>query len=216
MARLGDSLFAAGYARLVAGESDVMLAWRRWTAGRAHGVVVELGAGTGANLPFYGDAVQRLVLVEPSTAMRRRLAPAAADAGAEVVAGEAAALPFADGAVDAVVATLVLCSVPDLPAALAECRRVLRPGGDLLLLEHVRSDDAATAAWQDRLDLPWSRVMQGCHPNRDTAAAVAAAGFDVLERHPVAVAMPGARLFPHVALRAQRTTSSERTCGSPQ
>lgn len=189
---------------MVGAESAAMRGWRRWVAGRAHGTVAELGAGTGANLAYYGDAVRRLVLVEPSPAMRHRLAPAAERARAELVDGEAAALPFADGEVDAIVATLVLCSVRDLPAALAECRRVLRPGGDLLLLEHVRSDDAAAAAWQDRIDPAWRRLMQGCHPNRDSLAAVAAAGFDIVERHPVPVEMPAARLFPHVAARAVR------------
>ena len=199
MARLGDRAFAAAYARLVDAESDVMRAWRRWVASRARGVVVELGAGTGANLPWYGD-VERLILVEPSPAMRVRLTPAAGDA--EVIDATADALPLPDASVDAVVATLVLCSVPDLPAALGEVRRVLRPGGSLLLLEHVRADDPATARWQDRLDPAWRRLAQGCHPNRDTVAAVAAAGFAVVERHPVPVAMPGARFFPHVAVRA--------------
>ena len=199
---LGDRLFAAGYARLVATESDVMRAWRRWVVARAGGVVVELGAGTGANLPLY-VGVERLSLVEPSPAMRRRLAPAAAAAGAEVLAASADALLLPDASVDAVVATLVLCSVPDLPAALAELHRVLRPGGLLLLLEHVRASDAAAAAWQDRIEPIWCRVAQGCHPNRDTLAAVAAAGFAVVERHPVPVAMPGARLFPHVAAVAR-------------
>lgn len=178
-----------------------MRGWRRWVASRAHGTVVELGAGTGANLGYYGD-VDRLVLVEPSPAMRARLAGPAADVGADVVDGTAAALPCAAGAVDAVVATLVLCSVPDLPAALAEVRRVLRPDGRLLLLEHVRADDARAATWQDRLDPLWCRMAQGCHPNRDTLAAIEAAGFIVTERHPVPVAMPGAGLFPHVAAEA--------------
>ena len=199
MARLGDRAFAAAYARLVDAESEVMRGWRRWIASRAHGVVVELGAGTGANLAWYGD-VERLVLVEPSPAMRRRLAARAGDA--EVLDATAAALPLPDDSVDAVVATLVLCSVPDLPAALAEVRRVLRPGGSLLLLEHVRAADPATARWQDRLDPAWRRLAQGCHPNRNTVAAVAAAGFTVVERHPVPVAMPGARLFPHEAVYA--------------
>lgn len=198
MARLGDRLFAAAYARLVTDESEAMRGWRRWVAARAHGVVVELGAGTGANLDYYRD-VERLVLVEPSPAMRARLAGPAAAAGAEVVDTTADALPFPDDAVDAVVGTLVLCSLPDLPAALAEIRRVLRRGGLLLLLEHVRSGDARAATWQDRLDPLWCRVAQGCHPNRDTLAAVEAAGFTIAERHPVPVAMPGAGLFPHVA-----------------
>ena len=200
---IGDRLFAAGYARLVAGESAVMRAWRRWVVGRARGTVVELGVGTGANLAYY-DGVERLVLVEPSPAMRRRLAPAAAAVGAEVIDACADALPLPDASVDAVVATLVLCSVPDLPAALAEIHRVLRPDGRLLLLEHVRADEPGAAAWQDRLDPVWRHVAQGCHPNRDTLAAVEAAGFAIAERHPVPVAMPGARLFPHVAAVAVR------------
>lgn len=203
--RLGDRLFAAGYARLVQGESDLMRGWRRWLVGRARGVVVELGAGTGANLPLYDRvAIERLVLVEPSPAMRRRLAGPAADAGAEVVDATAEQLPLADGTVDALVATLVLCSVPDLDRALAEAHRVLRPGGLLLLLEHVRAADPAHARRQDRLDPAWRRIAQGCHPNRDTLAHVAAAGFAVVERHPVPVAMPGASLFPHVAAVAER------------
>ena len=199
MARLADRAFAAAYARLVRTESDVMRAWRRWVASRAHGVVVELGAGTGANLEWYRD-VDRLVLVEPSPAMRKRLIPHAG--AAEVVDATADALPLPDASVDAVVGTLVLCSVPDLPAALAEVRRVLRPGGSLLLLEHVRAADPGTARWQDRLDPAWRHLAQGCHPNRDTVAAVEDAGFTVVERHPVPVAMPGARFFPHVAVRA--------------
>ena len=172
MARLGDRAFAAAYARLVRSESEVMRAWRQWAASRAHGVVVEIGAGTGANLEWY-RGVDRLVLVEPSPSMRARLAAVAGDA--EVVDATADRLPLTDASVDAVVATLVLCSVPDQPAALAEVRRVLRPGGSLLLLEHVRTDDPGTARWQDRLDPVWRHLAQGCHPNRDTVAAVAAA-----------------------------------------
>ena len=205
MTRLGDRLFAAGYARLVRSESAVMRGWRTWLARRAHGVVVELGAGTGANLPLYDrGAIERLVLVEPSPAMRRRLAGPAAAADAEVVDATAARLPLGDGAADAVVSTLVLCSVPDLDAALAEIRRVLRPGGRLLLMEHVRAADATAARRQDRLDPAWCRLAQGCHPNRDTLAHVAAAGFTIVERHPVPVEMPGHSLFPHVAAVAER------------
>jgi ubiquinone/menaquinone biosynthesis C-methylase UbiE len=206
--RLGDRLFAAGYARLVRGESEVMRGWRRWLARRAGGVVVELGAGTGANLPLYDlDAIERLILVEPSPAMRRRLAGPAAEAGAEVLDATAARLPLADGEADAVLSTLVLCSVPDLDAALAEIRRVLRPGGLLLLMEHVRAMEPVAARRQDRLDPAWCRIAQGCHPNRDTLAHVRSAGFDVVEEHPVPVAMPGAALFPHVAAVAVRSAA---------
>lgn len=202
MTRLGERLFTAGYAQLVRRESEVMRGWRRWLVRRAHGVVVELGAGTGANLPFYDRAaIGRLLLVEPSPAMRARLAGVAD--GAEVVDATAARLPLEDASADAVVATLVLCSVPDLDRALAEIRRVLRPGGRLLLLEHVRSDDPAAAVWQDRIDPVWCRVAQGCHPNRDTLAHVRAAGFEISEQHPVPVTMPGASMFPHVAAVAE-------------
>ena len=202
MAGVGDRLFAAAYARLLAGESERMRAWRQWVAGRAHGVVVELGAGTGANLEWYRD-VERLLLIEPSPAMRSRLEPVAAAYGAEVIDATAQVLPLEDSSVGAVVGTLVLCSVPDLPAALAEIRRVLRPDGRLLLVEHVRAGEPGTAAWQDRLDPVWCHLAQGCHPNRDTAAAVAQAGFTIVERHPVPIDMPGGRFFPHVAIDAR-------------
>jgi ubiquinone/menaquinone biosynthesis C-methylase UbiE len=202
-ATVGDRLFAAVYERMAASESETMLAWRRWLGRQATGVVVEIGAGTGANLSFLGRA-DRIAVVEPSPSMRARLAPLAAEAGAELVDASADDLPFDDASVDAVLCTLVLCSVSDLPAALAELRRVLRPGGRLLLLEHVRSDDPRTAAWQDRAVPVWRRAAQGCHPNRDTLAAVEAAGFAIAERHPVPVVMPGARFVPHVAAVAVR------------
>jgi len=202
-ATVGDRLFAAVYERMAASESDTMLAWRRWLASQATGVVVEIGAGTGANLPFL-ERADRIAVVEPSPSMRRRLAPLAEEAGAELVDASADDLPLDDASVDAVLCTLVLCSVPDLPAALDEIRRVLRPGGRLLLLEHVRSDDPRTAAWQDRAVPVWRRAAQGCHPNRDTLAAVEAAGFAIAERHPVPVEMPGARFVPHVAAVAVR------------
>lgn len=194
---LGDRLFAAVYDRCLP-DSPRAAAWRRQLLRHARGVVVEIGAGTGANLPHY-PAVDRLVLTDPSRAMRRRLAPRAAAAGVEVVAAPADRLPFADGTVDTVVCGLVLCTVPDQTAALREIRRVLRPGGSLLLFEHVRSEDPAAAAWQDRLDAPWRVAARGCHLNRDTLGAVCAAGFDVVELHPLQLDMPAERYVPHIA-----------------
>jgi ubiquinone/menaquinone biosynthesis C-methylase UbiE len=139
------------------------------------GDVLDVGAGTGANLPYFRSA-GRVVAVEPDRSMRSRLVTRAG--GAEVVAAPAEDLPFPDAAFDAVVATLVLCSVADLDRALAEIRRVLRPDGRLVVLEHVRGQ-GRLAWWQDHLTPVWSRLVGGCRLNRDTRAAMVRAGFAV-------------------------------------
>ena len=156
-------------------------ALRRRQLAAARGRVLEIGGGTGANLPHYPDAVDELVVTEPDDAMRaraeRRLRET--DGHATVVKASAEALPFPDASFDTVVGTTVLCTVPDQAAALQEVRRVLKPGGELLFAEHVRSPDPAAARWQDRLERPWAVVTGGCHPNRDTRTALEAAGFQV-------------------------------------
>jgi SAM-dependent methyltransferase len=145
-------------------------------AGRAGvGRVLEIGAGTGLNLEYYGDAVTDLVLTEPEEPMARRLRQRVQRG--EVVEAPAERLPFPDDAFDTVVSTLVLCTVPDQPGALAEVRRVLKPGGRMLFLEHVRASDPDLAKWQDRLMRPWRVIGYGCHCNRDTAAEMTRAGF---------------------------------------
>ncbi|MEW6581514.1 MAG: class I SAM-dependent methyltransferase, partial [Actinomycetota bacterium] len=152
----------------------------------AHGRVLEIGAGTGPNLPHYPAAVGELVVTEPREAMldRARRRAAAAARPATLLRAPAEDLPFPDGAFDTVVCTVVLCTVPDQAAALREVRRVLRPGGVLLFAEHVRSPDPRRARWQDRMERPWRVIADGCHPNRDTLAALDAAGFrvEVVER----------------------------------
>jgi SAM-dependent methyltransferase len=160
-------------------ERGAMGARRRELLREASGRTLEIGAGTGANLPHYPE-LPALILVEPDGAMRRRLAPRAAAARfpVEVLDAPAERLPLADASVDVVVSTGVLCSVDDPPRALAEARRVLRPGGRLLFIEHVRAEGRA-ARWQDRLTPVWRRLNAGCHPNRDTLAAIRAAGFTV-------------------------------------
>lgn len=184
--RRGHRIFAALYDRLGAGRE------RRWLGPRraallagAAGRVLEVGAGTGANLPHYGE-VEELILTEPDPAMRRRLERTADALGprVRVEACPAEDLPVADGSVDAVVATLALCSVGSQRAALAEMRRVLRPGGRLLFIEHVRAD-GRRGRRQDRVTPIWRRVSAGCHPNRETVAAIRSAGFEItrLERH---------------------------------
>lgn len=146
------------------------------------GEVLEIGAGTGLNLPRYRHA-SRVTVVEPDTTYARRLRQRAAAAGVpvDVVIGRAERLPFRDEAFDHAVASLALCSVDDLDAVLGEVRRVLRAEGSLVFLEHVRSESARRARWQDRLTPVQRRLADGCHLNRDTPAAIARAGFDLLE-----------------------------------
>jgi ubiquinone/menaquinone biosynthesis C-methylase UbiE len=151
--------------------------WRAWVTGGAAGRTLDLGTGTGRNLPGF-PAGARPVGVDPhADALRwaRRRAP-----GVPLVVARAEALPFRDGCFDTVVSGLVLCSVDDPDAALSEVRRVLRPGGTLRLLEHVRHE--GLRGWlQDRVQPAWTAVAGGCHPNRDTEAAVARAGLEVVE-----------------------------------
>ncbi|MDQ3740822.1 MAG: class I SAM-dependent methyltransferase [Actinomycetota bacterium] len=173
---LWGRIFASLYDRMLASTEEAGLReHRRALLARASGRVLEIGAGTGLNLEHYGDGVTELVLTEPEEAMARRLR-ARLDRG-EVVAAPADRLPFPDDSFDTVVSTLVLCVVPDQQRALAEIKRVLKPGGRFLFLEHVRSHDAKIAKRQDRLTPLWRHVGHGCHPNRDTAAALTAAGF---------------------------------------
>lgn len=174
-------IFAAAYDRgLKATEEAGLGEMRRELLAGVEGRVIELGAGTGVNLDLYPPAVEELVLVEPGPHMAKRLRARLAESSrqATVVEAPAERLPFAAASFDVAVATLVLCTVPDPPAALAELRRVLVPGGRLLLLEHVRAGDEGSARWQDRLHGPWKFFADGCHCNRDTAAALAAAGFE--------------------------------------
>jgi SAM-dependent methyltransferase len=175
-ARVFAALYDLSFHR---GERAGMADRRRRLLATAQGRVLEIGAGTGLNLPYYTDAVDELVLTEPEAPMARRLQRRAVP-GTEIVPARAEALPFPDGAFDTVVSTLVLCTVEDPGRAVAEARRVLRPGGQLLFIEHVRAD-GGLARWQDRLDGVWRHVGNGCHANRDTLAALGAGGFAIRE-----------------------------------
>jgi ubiquinone/menaquinone biosynthesis C-methylase UbiE len=177
-------LFARVYDRgLAASEAAGLAERRRLLLAGAHGRVLELGAGTGLNLAHYRADVEQLVLTEPEAPMLTRLRQRAAGhvPPATVVAAPAERLPCADASVDTVVATLTLCTVDDLEAALREVHRVLVPGGRLLFLEHVRAGDERLARRQDLLAPLWRRVGHGCHCNRRTLAAIEAAAFDVRE-----------------------------------
>ena len=138
------------------------------------GRVMEVGAGSGLNFPHYPATVRQVVAVEPEPYLRARAveAAAAAPVPVRVADGTAAELPAADGEFDAIVVSGLLCSVADVPAALAEFSRVLRPGGQLRFYEHVRSRDPVFARFQQAADLLWPRLMGGCHVHRQTRAAI--------------------------------------------
>jgi len=175
-------VFAALYDRGLKGtEAAGLRDMRGETLAAASGRTVDVGAGTGANIALSPPAVTELVLAEPSPHMAKRLKQKVEEerAAATVAEAPAEALPFPDDSFDTVAFTLVLCTVPDQATALAEARRVLRPGGRLVFAEHVRSPDLRTARWQDRLERPWRFFGAGCHCNRDTVAAIERAGFEV-------------------------------------
>jgi ubiquinone/menaquinone biosynthesis C-methylase UbiE len=174
--------FAALYDRsLKATEEAGLRQMRRELLAAAGGRVLELGAGTGVNLDLYPEAVEDLVLAEPDPHMAKRLRAKLAESGrrASVVEAPAERLPFQDSSFDTAVGTLVFCTIPDPAAALAEAARVLKPGGKLLFVEHVRAEDPGLARWQDRLEKPWRFLGDGCHCNRDTVATIAASRFEL-------------------------------------
>lgn len=178
--------FSAAYDRGFKGAEDAGLReMRRELLAQARGRVLELGAGTGLNLGHYPQSIESLTMVEPDPHMTKQLRQKLDDSGmsAEISVVEAPGedLPFADGSFDTVVVTLVLCTVPDPETSLAEIKRVLAPGGQFLFLEHVRAHDDGLARWQDRLEGPWKFLADGCRCNRDTVAAIGAAGFELGE-----------------------------------
>jgi ubiquinone/menaquinone biosynthesis C-methylase UbiE len=177
-------MFAAGYDRFSAGSEKAGVGARRQELlAQARGRVLEIGGGTGANLPYYGPQVEELVITEPEELMARRLEKKLPGypLPVRVLHVPAEKLPFEDASFDFVVATLVLCTVDDLEQALEEARRVLKPGGRLLFLEHVRSEDPKLARWQDRLNGFQRRFACGCNCNRATLEAIEAQGFSVSE-----------------------------------
>lgn len=163
--------------------------------------VLEVGAGTGANLPYYRPDIQ-LTAVEPDPHMLRRAKERARKLSREVrwVQAPAEALPFTDGSFVAVVTTLVLCTVRDVEKALAEMRRVLRPGGELRFIEHVAVEGFGLRM-QRMLNPLWSRIAAGCHLDRDTAAALRRAGFQIETLETRRIPPPTGKLIYGVARR---------------
>ena len=176
-------LMATFYDRaLAAVEARTLGTWRDELLGDLSGVVVELGSGTGINLSRYPGGAASLVLTEPDAHMRRkltrRLSTHPAPERITLLDAPAESLPMEDASVDVVVSTLVLCTVPDPVAALAEVRRVLRPDGRLLFIEHVAAPpDSSAARWQARLEPVWGLFAGGCRLTRPTGRLLEEAGF---------------------------------------
>ena len=195
----GHRLFAALYDRLGRTAERGWLGERRAALlSGARGEVLEIGGGTGANLPHY-RGVERVTISEPDPFMRAKLWPKLENASVAIEVSDAGAeaLPFPDRRFDTVVSTLVLCTVSEQEASLLEVRRVLRPGGRLLFIEHVRGE-GSVARWQDRVEPLWRRLTAGCRPNRDTVASIEAAGLciEALERFEPPLPLSG--FTPHV------------------
>jgi ubiquinone/menaquinone biosynthesis C-methylase UbiE len=175
-------IFAAGYDAFTGVAERAGLAERRHALLRqARGATLELGAGTGVNIEHYPPEVTDLVLTEPDEYMANKLRRRLATAGrtAEVFEVSAERLPFEDQRFDTVVGTLVLCTIPHPTGALAEAARVLKPGGRLLFLEHVRAESPRLARWQDRLHTPWFYFGAGCNCNRPTLRTIEASPLRV-------------------------------------
>jgi ubiquinone/menaquinone biosynthesis C-methylase UbiE len=191
------------HARLIASVSErhgrEVESWKRDLVGPLRGTVLEIGPGTGANLRFLSPDVT-WIGIEPNRHMEPYLMAEADRLGIAVrlEVGVAEQLPFADGSIDAVLASLVLCTVRDVPRALQEIRRVLRPGGRFVFIEHVA---APSGTWVRRVQRlvrrPWGVLGDGCHPDRETWRAIEAAGFQTVELAHFRIPVP--ILGPHIA-----------------
>lgn len=150
---------------------------------RARGTVLELGIGSGLNLPFYSKHVEHIIGVDPSVELQHIAQKRAAGrSDIEFLAQSAEeSLPLADASMDTIVSTWTLCSIPNAHAALQQMRRLLKPAGQLLFLEHGRSSDPRTMAWQNRLTPLWKPMSGGCHLNRKIDELITAAGFQITE-----------------------------------
>jgi SAM-dependent methyltransferase len=199
MGRIYDATWGRGFAAvydrgLKATEDAGLREMRRELLAEASGRTIDLGAGTGVNAGLFPAQVTELVLAEPDPHMLKKLRAKLPIEGRNISAVQAPAekLPFDDDSFDTAVFPLVLCTVPDPSAALAEAARVLRPGGRLLFVEHVRAEDVGLARWQDRLEKPWRFLADGCHCNRDTVATIEASPLELerVERGDLPKALP--------------------------
>lgn len=162
-----------------------LTAYRRRVVPAAHGRVLEVGIGSGLNLPFYGSGVTEVIGLDPSAPLLE-MAEKQGKAGRTpltMLQGSAEAIPLEDASVDTVLTTWTLCSIPDAHTALSEMRRVLKPTGELVFVEHGKAPDPSVARWQDRLTPLWRPMSGGCHLNRSIAALITDAGFALSDLH---------------------------------
>jgi len=192
-------------------EAKCLAKWRKDLLASVSGDLLEVGAGTGVNLPLYPTTIRRLVMAEPDPHMRARLAERITLSGsipAQISDGSLESLPFSDGEFDVVSCMLVLCSVADPSRAIGEIRRVLRPAGRLVFLEHVAAvDRSETLKWQRRLEPLWKRVSGNCHFTRRTEETILDGGFeiDTIHRDPMRSTLPLTRAtIRGVAVRRSR------------
>jgi ubiquinone/menaquinone biosynthesis C-methylase UbiE len=158
-----------------------LLPYRARIVGAAEGRVLEIGIGSGLNLPFYTANVERVIGLDASPQLLAKAREAAGRTSAPVkfIEASAEAIPLDDTSIDTVVTTWTLCSIPEAPRALAEMHRVLNPGGRLLFVEHGRAPDSGVRWWQDRLTPIWKRLGGGCHLNRAITELITAGGFRI-------------------------------------
>ena len=170
---------------------EALVPFRTRVIGAAQGRVLEFGVGSGLNLPLYGAGVTSVTGIEPSPTLLRIARDRAAGAivPIELVEASAEILPINIASIDSVVTTWTLCTIPDAVQALREARRVLKPGGILLFVEHGRAPEPGVARWQDRLDRPWGLIAGGCHINRKIDALITESGFRI--EHLAHDRMPG-------------------------
>ena len=162
-------------------QQQQLIPFRQRIGEAASGRVLDVGIGSGLNLPFYGERTERVFGIDPSPELLHFAEERASKTSTpvELLRGSGEALPLEDNSIDTAVVTFTLCTVGDTTAVLAEIRRVLRPGGRLLFAEHGRSPDASVARWQDRLTPIWRHVAGGCHLNRKPDDLIRSAGFNI-------------------------------------
>ncbi len=158
-----------------------LLPYRRRVVGMAEGRVLEIGVGSGLNLPLYGSGVREVLALDPGARLldMARRTPAPSGRAVEFVEASAEAIPIDSGSIDTVVMTWTLCSIAHADLALAEIRRVLRPAGQLVFVEHGLAPDASVRRWQDRLTPVWKRISGGCHLNRPVQPLIESGGFRI-------------------------------------
>lgn len=158
-----------------------LVEYRRRTVTAAEGRVLEIGVGSGLNLPFYSAKAERIIGLDPSSKLLGMAGKPAREAASpvELIEGTAEAIPLEDRTVDTVVSTWAMCSIPDVQRALGEMRRVLKPSGRLVFVEHGLAPEARVRRWQDRLTPLWRRFSGGCHLNRAIAELIEGAGFRI-------------------------------------